>query len=69
MIFQLVSVIDGWGISRECQRTLLIVSQDWFRQWLGADKQQAIIWANVNTALCHHMASLGHNELKMMDEK
>ena len=25
--------------------------------------QQAIIWANVDTDLCPHMISLGHNEL------
>ena len=27
-------------------------------------RQQAIAWANVDPDLCHHMASLGHNELK-----
>ena len=26
--------------------------------------QQAITWGNVDTDLCHHMVSLGHNELK-----
>ena len=25
--------------------------------------QQAIAWANVDSDLCRHMASLGHNEL------
>ena len=25
--------------------------------------QQAITWANVEPDLCHHMVSLGHNEL------
>ena len=25
--------------------------------------QQAITWANVDLDLCHHMTSLGHNEL------
>ena len=27
--------------------------------------EQAITWANVDPDLCHHMASLGHNELKL----
>ena len=30
---------------------------------LGAIKQQAITWANVDWDLWRHMASLGHNEL------
>ena len=33
-------------------------------KWLGAIRQQAITWANVDPDLCRHMASLGHNELK-----
>ena len=40
-----------------------MISQHWFRSWLGAVRQQAIIWANVNQVLWHHTASLGHNEL------
>ena len=45
--------------------TSLVISQHWFRQWLGAARHQAIAWANVDTDLCHHKASqsLGHNEL------
>ena len=38
-------------------------SQHWFRLWLGAVRQQAITWANVDQCLCRHMASLGANEL------
>ena len=34
-----------------------------FRWWLGAVRQQAITWANVDEDLCHHKASLGHYEL------
>ena len=34
-----------------------------FRQWLGAVRQQAITWASVDLDLCHHIASLGRNEL------
>ena len=31
------------------------------------DRQQAITWTNVDSDLCHHMASLGHNELTIDD--
>ena len=31
-----------------------------FRWWLGAVRQQAITWANVDRYLCRHIASLGH---------
>ena len=48
--------------SDECQWTLLMRSQHWFRWWLGAVRQQAITWANVDSDLCRHMASLGHSE-------
>ena len=47
----------------ECHCTLLMISQHRFRWWLGAVRQQAITWANVDPYLCRHMASLGHNEL------
>ena len=30
--------------SGECRRTSLMCSQHWFRQWLGAARQQAITW-------------------------
>ena len=30
----------------------------------GAVKQQAITWASVNSGLCNHMMSLGHNGLR-----
>ena len=54
VIFKFILVIDGWGISSilvklpswECQWTLLMISQHWFGQWLGAVRQQAITWAN-----------------------
>ena len=42
----------------ECHSTLLMISQHWFREWLGAISQQAITWANVDPDLCRHMASL-----------
>ena len=40
-----------------------MISQHWFRKWLGAVRQQAITWANVDPDLCRHMVSLDHNEL------
>ena len=49
--------------SDECHRTLLMISQQWFRWWLGAVRQQAITWSNVDSIPCRLMASLGHNEL------
>ena len=47
----------------ECQKTLLIISQHWFRWWLGAVKQQAITWTSVDQDLQRQMVSLGPNEL------
>ena len=41
-----------------------MISQHWFRLLLGALRQQAIIWANVDLVPCRRMASPGHNELK-----
>ena len=38
-------------------------SQHWFREWLGAVRQQAITRVNVDPDLCRHMVSLGHNDL------
>ena len=34
--------------SGECHWTLLMTTQHWFRWWLGAIRQEAITWANVN---------------------
>ena len=48
----------------ECHSTLVMISQHWFREWLGAVRQQAIAWANVDPDLCRHMASLVSDELK-----
>ena len=54
----LVTLLTG-----KCHRTPLMTSQHWFGYWLGAVRQQSITWANIDTDLCHHMASLSHNEL------
>ena len=50
-------------LSGEYHNTSLIISQHWLRQWLGAVKQQAITWANVDPDLWRHMALLGDNGL------
>ena len=49
--------------SEECHWTRLIISQHWFRLWLGSVGHRAIARANVGPDLCRHMASLGHNRL------
>ena len=41
-----------------------MISQHWFRWWIGAVRHRAITWANVDPDLCHQMASLGLNELR-----
>ena len=69
VIFKQILVIDGSGIS--CEIALLwmsldislMISQHWFRQWLGAVRQQAITWSNIDSDLCRHLASLGPHEL------
>ena len=50
-------------LTGECHWTLLMISENWFRLWLGAVRQQAIYLANVDPDLCHHMLILDHNEL------
>ena len=41
-----------------------MIGQHWFRQRLGAIRQQAITWANVDPQIFGHMTSLDHNKLK-----
>ena len=48
----------------ECHRTSPMISQHWSREWLGAVRQQAIPWANVDLVPLCHMASPGQNVLK-----
>ena len=50
-------------LSNECHRTLLMVSQHWFRQRLGGIMQQAVNLANFDPDLCRHMSSWGHSDL------
>ena len=47
--------------SDEWRRKPLMMSQHWFRQRLGALRQQPIAWAKVDPDLCRHWASLDHN--------
>ena len=49
--------------SVECNKTSPMISQHWGRWWLGAARQLAITWTNVDIDLCHHMVSLGPNKL------
>ena len=51
-------------LSNEGHVSLLMIRKRWFRQWLGAVKQQTIAWANVYLDLCRHMLSLGRNGLR-----
>ena len=41
--------------SDECNWILPMISQHWFRWWLGAVRQQAITWVNVDPDLCRHI--------------
>ena len=45
----------------------MIISHYWLRYCLGAVRQQAIAWANVELVLHHHKTSLSHNELIFTD--
>ena len=49
--------------SNECHGTVLMISQNWFRYWFGAVRQQSIIWVNTDPDLWHHMVSSRHNVL------
>ena len=55
-------------LSDGCHWTLLVISQHWFRQWLGAVRQQAIIRTSVDQDLQRHMASLGPSELTSINK-
>ena len=50
--------------SEKCHLTPLVISQHWFRQWLDAVRQEAIIWANAEKDPCRHMVSRGLNGLR-----
>ena len=37
----------------DCQLDSLMTGQNWFQIWFGAVRQQGIIWANADPALCY----------------
>ena len=43
------------SLSSECHRNSLMRRQHWLRWWLGAIRQLAITWANVDQDICCHM--------------
>ena len=45
-------------------KTSLMISQNCIRWWLGDGRQQANTWGYVDSDLCRHVPSLGHNEFK-----
>ena len=47
-------------ITLRCQWTLQMISQHWFRYWLGASRHQANTWTNFDQVLWRIMVSLGH---------
>ena len=47
-------------MARECPCTLLLIDQQWFRQLLGAARQQPLP-ADVDPDRGLHMTSLGHS--------
>ena len=61
IVCYLVSSKFPWKLpSVEYHRTSLMISQLWFRSWLGAIRQQLVIaWTNVDQVLCHHIAWIG----------
>ena len=50
----------------ECHWTLLIISQHWIRQWLGAVRLQTITWANVDSDPFGRIVSLGINYILIL---
>ena len=71
LIFQIISVIDGWGISSE------LALQRWMSQDLLMIKStlvQVMAWCRQATShylsqwwpICRHMVSLGPNEFKLI---
>ena len=68
IIFKLIIENSSLGTRRKIAtkwmpQTSLMRSQLWFRQWLGAAMQQAIIRGNVDQNIFHHTALLDHTRL------
>ena len=66
MIFILIMQRSSLVTRCECQRTSPMRSQHWFRLWLGAVRQQAITWANIDLYLHCNMATLGQNWVSIL---
>ena len=69
VVFKLISrsVFGAFPVklpSGECHKTSLWIGQHWFREWLGAIRQQSITWTNPDLqVLWQHLALPGHEEL------
>ena len=61
LLLQIKFMSTSWEIVvfRSMQQKSLMLKS----MWLGAARQNAITWENIDPHLCPHMASLGHNEL------
>ena len=62
-------MIDGWRISCESALRLILLDladAESTLDVIGAVRQQAITWANVDPDLSCHKVSLGHNELTVL---
>ena len=71
VIFKLISVNGGWGISYEIALRWMPLDLTGDKSTLvqvmaGAVRKQAITCTNVDPDLSRHMESLGHNELITM---
>ena len=66
VIFKRILVIDGWGISCEIALIWMTLGLHWWSVNIGSGNGWAITWASVDPDLCHHMVSLGHNELNSL---
>ena len=53
----------SWQVSLTWMpQNILLGGQNLFRKWLGAVRQQTIVWATVDLGIYRHMVSLGHDE-------
>ena len=67
--FEFCKHFVGSDISNNfCEIALsLMISHYWFRQWLGAVRQQAVTWTNDDTG--RHMSSQGHSAVIRYSDK
>ena len=72
-MFKLILVIHDWDTSYDIalRWVSLYLTDDkstLVQVMAGAIRQQAITWTNVDPDLCRHKASLGHNELTVLQQ-